>query len=66
VFKITGLVAIAHGCFGPHPLFPKCLIPVYSVEKLGTWVLLVLIPGHLARVVLLDMPSSVQMMGFVG
>jgi hypothetical protein len=49
----------------PHPV-PVLPFSVYSVEKLGTWVLLVLIPGHLARVVLLDMPSSVQMMGFVG
>jgi hypothetical protein len=37
-----------------------------SVEKLGAWVVILATACHLARGDLLDMPSSVQMMGFAG
>jgi len=38
----------------------------YFVEKLGIRMKLVAAASHLARGDLLDVPSSVQMMGFVG
>ena len=41
-------------------------LPVYFVEKLGIRMKLMVAASHLARDDLLDVPSSVQMMGFVG
>jgi len=38
----------------------------YFVEKLGTRMKVMVAASHLAKGDLLDVPSSVQMMGFVG
>jgi len=63
--------------FGPEPVIPrnrkprKCEVPILpdsadSVEKLATWRKVVAAASDLARCGLVAVPSSVQMMGFVG
>jgi len=41
-------------------------LTAYCVEKLSICMKLMVAPSHLARGDLFDVPSSVQMMGFVG
>ena len=47
----------------PNSKYP---LPTYSVEKLGIRMKVMVATSHLARGDLLDVPSSVQMMGFGG
>jgi hypothetical protein len=42
------------------------LLLAYCVEKPGVWMMVKAAVGYLARGDLLDVPPSVQMMGFVG
>jgi hypothetical protein len=45
---------------------PEGLIWVDTVEKLGVLMMVMAVTSHLARGDLLDVPSAVQMMDFVG